>query len=59
MRLYKNFNIDEFFVFDDTGSSVLSLNDSEDLIEVDTANGRVIRQMTSVIISFKGTEGHI
>ena len=67
MRLHGHFNIVEFVVFDDTGSSLLSLNDPEDLTALglnpgeslplqniaDTANGRVIRQMTAVEINFK------
>ena len=57
---------------DDTGSSLLSLNEPDDLlmlglnpgdylplqvIEVDTANGRVYRQMTAVEINFKDDRG--
>lgn len=72
MRLNKNFNAVDFVVFDDTGSSLLSLNDPIDLltlglnlgdylplqhIEVDTANGRVYRQMTVVEINFRDDRG--
>lgn len=72
MRLHENFNAVDFVVFDDTGSSLLSLNDPMDLlmlglnpgdylplqdIEVDTANGRVYRQMTAVEINFKDDRG--
>ena len=72
MRLHENFNAVDFVVFDDTGSSLLSLNDPIDLlalglnpgnylplqdIEVDTANGRVFRQMTVVEINFKDERG--
>ncbi len=57
MKLHGNFNPVDFVVFDDTGSSLLSLNEPDDLlmlglnpgdylplqvIEVDTANGRAV-----------------
>lgn len=73
MRLHENFNAVDFVVFDDTGSSILSLNDPMDLfmlglnpgdylplqdIQVDTANGRVSRQMTAVEINFKDDRGN-
>lgn len=68
VSLHKNFNIAEFVVFEDTGSSLLSLNSPVDLfalglhpgeylplqdIAIDTAIGRVIRQMTAAEINFK------
>lgn len=72
MSLHENFNAVDFVVFDDTGSSLLSLNDPMDLlmlglnpenylplqdIEVDPANGHVYRQMTAVEIIFKDDWG--
>lgn len=72
MRLNENSNAVDFVVFDDTGSSLLSLNDPIDLltlglnpgdylplqhIEVETANGRVYRQMTVVQINFRDDRG--
>lgn len=59
----------EFLVLDDTGSSILSLDYPKDLfllgyhqpgetmpvdtVEVETANGKVFRNTTSVQINFK------
>ena len=62
----------DFLVLDDTGSSLLSLNYPDDIlllgyqlgevmplnsVEVETANGKVVRDITLVEINFKDSNG--
>lgn len=68
----EHFDAIDFLVLDDTGSSLLSLSYPDDIlllgyqpgeivpvnsVEVETANGRVIRDTTLVEVNFKNTNG--
>lgn len=68
----EHFDAIDFLVLDDTGSSLLSLSYPDDFlllgyqpgeilpvnsVEVETANGKVVRNITLVEVNFKDTNG--